>query len=140
MTRFVLDTDIVSLLQHGNETVARHVSRHNPGEVATTIITVEEQLSAWYTLLRRAKRANDLVPVYARMTESVRFLSRLAILTFTDAAAAEYERLRREKPRTSRMDLRIAAIAICDHATLVTRNVGDFADIEGLSLADWSRE
>ena len=44
MTRFVLDTDIVSLLQRGNQRVAAHVGRHSPDEVATTIITVEEQL------------------------------------------------------------------------------------------------
>lgn len=60
MTRFVLDTDIVSLLQHGNQAVAAQLGSHSPDDVATTIITVEGQLSAWYTLLRRAKTANDL--------------------------------------------------------------------------------
>ena len=63
MTRFVLDTDIVSLLQHGHPTVAMHVGKWGHDDVATTIITVEEQLSAWYTLLRRAKTASELVPV-----------------------------------------------------------------------------
>jgi hypothetical protein len=52
-TRFVLDTNIVSLLQRGNRLVTAHVSSHSPDEVATTVITVEEQLSGWYTLLTR---------------------------------------------------------------------------------------
>jgi tRNA(fMet)-specific endonuclease VapC len=139
MTRFVLDTDIVSLLQHGDEAVAAHLSNHAVDEVATTIITVEEQLSAWYTLLRRAKTARDLVPVYRRMTETVRFFSRLPILAFTDAAAEVYGQIRKQKPRTGRMDLRIAAIAVAHNATLVTRNVSDFQDVEGLAVVDWGR-
>ena len=140
MTRYVLDTDIVSLLQRGNQTVAEHVGGHSSDEVATTIITVEEQLSAWYTLLRRAKTAMELVPVYERMSDTVRFLSRLPILTFTERAAHVYEQLRKQKPRIGPMDLRIAAIAISHHATLVTRNLNDFEDIEGLTVVDWSRE
>ncbi len=140
MIRFVLDTDILSLLQHGHPTVVGHLGRYPPSEVATTIITVEEQLTAWYTLLRRAKRAVDLVPVYERMAETIRFLRRLPILTFSNEAAEIYERLRKEKPRTGRMDLRIAAVAVANGATLVTRNVSDFEGIEGLTISDWSRE
>ena len=140
MTRFVLDTDIVSLLQHGHPTVVMHVGNCSPDDVATTIITVEEQLSAWYTLLRRAKTARELVPVYRRMSETVEFLSRLPLLTFTEVAAGLYEELRKQKPRTGRMDLRIAAIAIAHQASLVTRNLDDYRDIEDLRLVDWSRD
>jgi tRNA(fMet)-specific endonuclease VapC len=137
--RFVLDTDTVSLLQDGHPTVSAHVSRYGPDEVATTIITVEEQLSAWYALLRRARTARQLVPVYERMTLTVRFLSRLPVLTFTERAADAYERLRKEKPRAGRMDLRIAAIALANGAALVTRNAADFTGIDGLIVVDWSR-
>lgn len=140
MTRFVLDTDIVSLLQRGHPIVAMHVGKCGPDDVATTIITVEEQLSAWYTLLRRAKTARQLVPVYQRMSETIQFLSRLPVLTFTEAAADLYERLRKQKPRTGRMDLRIASIAIAHQSTLVTRNLVDYRDIPELGLMDWSRE
>ena len=45
MTTFVLDTDMLSLLQRGNRSVAAHLDRREPHEVATTIISVEEQLS-----------------------------------------------------------------------------------------------
>ncbi len=140
MTRFVLDTDLVSLLQHGNATVVERVGRHRPDDVATTIVTIEEQLSAWHTLLRRAKTAIALVPVYRRMSETVLFLSKLPLLTFTESAAKLYEQLCKQKPRTGRMDLRIAAIALAHQATLVTRNVADFEGIEGLAVEDWCRQ
>ncbi|MDP6117557.1 MAG: type II toxin-antitoxin system VapC family toxin [Planctomycetota bacterium] len=138
MIQFVLDTDIVGLLQHGHPVVTEHVGTHNPEEVATTIITVEEQLSGWYTLLRRARTASQLVPVYQRMAETVRFLASLPILSFTDAAAEVYEQFQKKRPRTGRMDLRIASIAASNNATLVTRNLGDFKDIDGLAVEDWS--
>jgi tRNA(fMet)-specific endonuclease VapC len=140
MTRFVLDTDMISLLQRGHPTVAAHVGSYDPDELATTIITVEEQLSGWYTLLRRAKTVTELVPVYERMSETVRFFGRLPLLTFTELAASIYERLRKQKPRTGRMDLRIAAIALAHHAAVVTRNASNFLDIEDLLVLDWSRQ
>ena len=138
MTRFVLDSDIVSLLQHGHPVVVENLSKHSSGEVATTIITMEEQLSGWYTLLRRARTVKQLVPVYERMGQTVRFLSRLPLLSFTDASAEVYERLRRQKPRAGSMDLRVAAIALTHSARLVTRNRRDFEDIEDLTTENWA--
>jgi tRNA(fMet)-specific endonuclease VapC len=140
MTRFVLDTDMVSLLQHGHEAVSRQVRSQANEEIATSIITVEEQLSAWYTLLRKARTTSKLVPIYQRMSETVRFLSKLPLLTFTDSAANRFDQLRKERPRIGRMDLRIASIALARDATLVTRNLSDFEGIENLKVVDWSRE
>jgi len=130
----------ISLLQRGHPVVAANVGNYDPDQVATTIISVEKQLSGWYALLRRAKTAKELVPVYQRMSETVRFFGRLPLLTFTEVAASVYERLRKQKSRTGRMDLRIAAIALAHRAAIVTRNVNDFVDIEGLLVLDWSRQ
>ena len=140
MTTFVLDTDMMSLLQRGHPRVAAQFDHYQPYEVATTVISVEEQLSGWYTLLRRAKTPMDLVRIYGYMSETVRFLGTLPILTFTDEAAGIYERLRNRHSRIGRMDLRIGAIVIAQDATLVTRNLADFKEIEGLVVVDWSRD
>ena len=84
MSVYVLDTDTLSLLQRGNHMVGEHFSHYPADQVATTIVSVEEQLSGWYTLLRRAKTARELVPVYQRMSDTVRFLSSLTVLSFTE--------------------------------------------------------
>jgi predicted nucleic acid-binding protein len=89
--------------------------------------------------LRRAKTANELVPVYERMSAAVRFFVKLPVLTFTETAARIYEQLRTQKRRTGRMDLRIAAITLAHQATIVTRNIDDFSGIKGLDIVDWSR-
>ena len=75
MRLYVLDTDIATLSRRGHETVMRHALTHPPEELAITVITVEEQLSGWYALLRQVKTSADLTRVYDRLVETVMFLS-----------------------------------------------------------------
>ncbi len=49
----VLDTDVLTLFQHGDPVVVRQVRARPPEELAVTVITVEEELTGWYTRLRR---------------------------------------------------------------------------------------
>lgn len=44
MTKWVLDTDHVSLLQRGHPVVVSKVSAVNPAEIAVTVITIVEQM------------------------------------------------------------------------------------------------
>ena len=45
---FILDTDHVSLFQRNDPHVSARVLATPPLELATTVVTVEEQLSGWY--------------------------------------------------------------------------------------------
>ena len=81
MSLYVLDTDIVTLYRRGHEAVMRHALLHTPEELAITAITVEEQLSGWYALLRRAKTSADLTRIYDRRVETVMFLSGATLVT-----------------------------------------------------------
>ena len=138
MSLYVLDTDIFTLYRRGHEAVMRHALTHTPEELAITAITVEEQLSGWYALLRQVKTSVDLTRIYDRLVETVMFLSSIHILSFTQPAIAQYEQLRSMRLRIGTMDLRIAAIALASGATLVTRNVQDFQRIPGLVIEDWT--
>jgi hypothetical protein len=48
MTLYVLDTDMLTLLEEGHPAVARRFLEQRPGDAAITVLSVEEQLSGWY--------------------------------------------------------------------------------------------
>ena len=138
MSRYILDTDTLSLLQHGHPKVSKEFGARRPSDLAITVISLEEQLSGWYTVLRNARRADDLARVYQRLVDTVRSMAPLTILPFTISAIGRYQQLIQLKRNVRRMDLRIAAIVLEDGGTLVTRNGRDFGRIPGLVLEDWS--
>jgi tRNA(fMet)-specific endonuclease VapC len=138
MSLFLLDTDTLSLLQHNHPQVVRHVAAVPPTDIAITIISVEEQLTGWYSALRRARRPDEIANVYLRLTNAVRSFTGLPILTFTEAAVHRYLALAALRLNVGKMDLRIAAVALEHGATVVTRNTRDFARVPNLTIADWA--
>ena len=138
MSLFILDTDILSLLQRRHPAVSARAEAHAP-ETAVTILTIEEQLSGWYSFLRKAKTADRIVLAYRSLAENVRFLAQLQVLDYDAPALGRYESLKRQKLNIGKFDLRIAAIALEHDATIVTRNTQDFKRIPGLRIEDWSK-
>ena len=106
--------------------------------LATTVITFEEQVSGWYTAVRKARDAIKLARAYEGLLEVARTAQVIRILPFPRAAIDLYLDLKKQHPRLGKMDLAIAAIALHNNATLVTRNRQDFEQIAGLILEDWS--
>ena len=49
MSLYVLDTDHLSLYRYGHPEVSAHIEATPADHLAVTIITIEEQLRAWYT-------------------------------------------------------------------------------------------
>jgi tRNA(fMet)-specific endonuclease VapC len=138
MSLFVLDTDILSLYQAGDATVCHRVDSQPSAELAITVMTVEEELSGWYTLVRQAKRKDELAHAYRRLGDTVRFLARWRIIFYTEPAIERYDQLRALKLKVSKMDLRIAAIALENGGTLVTRNLRDFQRVPKLTCENWA--
>ena len=119
MSLFVLDSDILSLLQSGNATIAARVTKCAPGEVAITVISLDEQLRGWYTRIRNAKNPQQLAHGYERLACTVSDLAGTRILSYTEIAIAAFEHLRKAKLRIGSNDLRIAAIVLENSGTLV---------------------
>jgi len=138
MSLYVLDTDILTLLLSGDPVVRQHVVEHDPADVAITVISVEEQLTGWYTALRRAKRRDQLARVYEALAATTRALSGLPILSFPERAIERYEQLEGLRVNVGKMDLRIAAITLEHAGIVVTRNVRDFQRIPGLTVENWA--
>ena len=138
MIRYILDTDILSLFQFGMTEIGRAIRSHSADELAITVISVEEQLTGWYSLIRRVTRPDDLALAYQSLADNVRFFSRFTILSFTERAITRYELLKRSKLNVGKMDLRVAAIALEEGCIVVTRNTRDFQRIPGLAIENWA--
>ncbi len=138
MSLYILDTDILTLLEAGHPVVGQRFLQQWREDVAVTVLSVEEQLSGWYTQVRKAKRPEKLAWAYRRLTDTVSFLAHLRILTYDQTAMQRYEELRKRKIKIGRTDLRIAAVVLELGAILVTRNARDFGRVPKLSIEDWS--
>lgn len=63
MSLFVLDTDTLSLYQRGHASIVRRIAGRRPEDLAITVLTVEEQLAGWFTLLRKQTERSRLVRI-----------------------------------------------------------------------------
>jgi tRNA(fMet)-specific endonuclease VapC len=59
------------------------------------------------------------------------------IVPWTDAAADELVRLRREKVRVGTQDLKIAALTLVNNGKLLSANLRDFREVPDLDVEDW---
>ena len=137
----VLDTDHVSLLDRaeaGGATLKARLAQVDPHEIATSIVTYEEQTRGWLAYHARAKTIPHEVAAYSRLMRHLENYRSITVLEFDDVAATEYQRLYRLRTRIGAMDLKIAAVAIVHDATLLTRNLIDFRGVPGLKAEDWT--
>lgn len=135
---FILDTDHVSLFQRNDPHVSARVLATPPQELATTVITVEEQLRGRLDRVRRARSDEEVVRAYHNLLATSSYFRTITIIGFDEQAQTIFRHLRVQGIRVGTQDLRIAAIALSRAETLVTRNVRDFATIPSLNLEDWS--
>jgi len=139
MSRYVLDSDILSLLQHNHAAVRANYLAHTGDELCVAVVTVDEQLRGWYTVVRSAKKRSELALAYTNLAKSISFLSKATILPFTESAIDRFDQFKRLKLGIGSPDLRLAATALEHQAIVVTRNTRDFATIPGLRVEDWSQ-
>jgi tRNA(fMet)-specific endonuclease VapC len=138
----ILDTDHMSVLERREQPALRHLLNRladlSPSEVATTVISYEEQMRGWMAYLARARSMAQQITAYSRLLSHLENYRRIPVLTFDEAAATEFQRLRRRRLRIGTMDLKIAAIVLSRNAILLSRNLGDFNQIPDLQVEDWT--
>lgn len=139
---YVLDTDHVTLIQKrgpGTDVLVRRVRGIPPDDIATTIVSFQEQTQGWLAALHRGKTATEILKHYARL-DAVRIdFQRMNVLPFNADAQKVFETLRPRCRRVGTLDLRIASIAIATGSILLTRNIADFEQVPGLSFEDWTK-
>lgn len=138
---YILDTDHVSLLERkvGPEAERLRFRLSRFGKT-TTIITLEEQMRGWLSWLAQARSLPEQVVRYGKLNRMMDHYREITVLDFDQKAADEFERLRKQRIRIGTMDLKIAAIALANEATLLSRNVQDFSQVPGLKVENWSSE
>ena len=138
----VLDTDHMSVLerhtQPGLTTLRAHLAPLPPDEVVTTIISYEEQMRGWMAYLAQSRSVAQQVIAYGRLLQHLDNYRRIPVLTFDEAAAVVFQRLRRARLRVGTMDLKIAAIVLSREALLLSKNLTDFGRVPGLQVEDWT--
>jgi tRNA(fMet)-specific endonuclease VapC len=138
---YILDTDHLSLIQRNGQEGKQILSRLitvEELEVVVTVITYEEQIRGRLAVLSKTKTLDEQVFAYQGLQKLAANYQTIFIVPFNYAAALEHQRLRKTYPRLGNMDLKIAAIALTNNATLLTRNVSDFGQIVELQIEDWS--
>lgn len=138
MNQFILDTDHISLYQRGDALVQNRVNMIPTERLAVTIISFEEQVAGRFAQIQRARSLMEAVAAYRLLQEALTYFARQEVLPFDETAAFYLQRLQQQRIRIGTQDLRIAAIALANGCTVITRNRRDFERVPGLSVEDWS--
>lgn len=131
---FLLDTNawITDLRSRGQSKLSRRLRATPPSQLAGCSIVRA-------VLMVGALKSPNPVAELAAIRGLFSHLKRS--FTFNDAAADEYARIRGDLERRGLPiggnDYIIAAIAVANHLTLVTHNVGEFSRVSGLAIDDW---
>ena len=139
---FILDTDHVSQLQYrtGGSDLLRYKVVSSPELFFTTAITLEEQTKGWISVVGRQTDVSLQVVAYERFVSMFRFFAHWQVLSFSQAAATEFKRLRQERVRIGTSDLKSASIALVENAVLLTANTRDFERVPGLRFENWKEQ
>ena len=135
MLQYLLDTDHLTLYEHGHALVIQRVTSHT-GAVGISVVTIEESLRGRLAALAQARDGPSRIDRYAWLARTVQLFTQFENVPFDQRAENEFQQLR--SVRIGTRDRKIASIALAQNITLVTRNRRDFLRIPGLSLEDWS--
>jgi len=138
----VLDTDHMTLLEwedrEDTQRLRARLTTLGLDEVATTIVSFEEQVRGWTAYLSRPGSLKNQIEAYRRLKRQLTNYCSIDVLEFDERAAIEFQRLRKSRLRVGTMDLKIAGIVLARDATLLSRNLADFKRIPGLKVEDWT--
>jgi len=139
---YLLDSDHLTILwyDHGKsyETLISRIADHSDDEFAVSIVTIEEQLRGWLAYVAKASAIEGAIKGYSKLREVIDRFREINVLDFDSAAAGVFIDLKSQGVRVGTMDLRIAAIAIANDLTLLTRNSIDFERVPNLRFEDWT--
>jgi tRNA(fMet)-specific endonuclease VapC len=140
VSRYILDTDHISLILFNHPQVTENAAKH---QIATSIVTVQELFNGWIGRINDPAQMNNLPALYSKLSITLKYLQTVEVLDFTVEADECLKNLLRANPplRKNRLqkDMRIAAIALSLDLTVATRNRKDFELVPNLKIVDWTQ-
>jgi tRNA(fMet)-specific endonuclease VapC len=139
VSRYILDTNIVTLSQHGNSPIAQRAKVVGITNIFITTVTLEEQLKGRLAAISRCATKPELLPIaHQNLLITQRYFCNMNLLDFHECACECFKKLRQQKINIGTQDLRIAAIALVNDVILVTQNYKDFIKVPDLKMEDWT--
>jgi tRNA(fMet)-specific endonuclease VapC len=139
---YVLDTDIFTLAYYNTHGIRERIAGIRlPDMLSITVMTRIQGLQGRFEAVRKAASAADLLRMQSQLDLSEAFLSEFRlVLPFSPDAGSFFDQFRKDKQfsRMDRGDMLIACIALRYKATLVTRNVRDYAHVPNLKVENWA--
>ena len=137
----LLDTDHVNALKYPEyprfASLTTQLNMSADQDIATTVITLEEQMRGWLAWMNRAQDVRRQVPAYQELLRLCDFFTRWHVVLFDEQAASTWQGLRAQRIRIGTMDLKIAAIALVHDALLLSANLRDFQQVPNLRVTNW---
>ncbi|MGP0063163.1 MAG: type II toxin-antitoxin system VapC family toxin [Isosphaeraceae bacterium] len=135
MLHYLLDTDHLTLYQHGQSLVTRRVALQR-GKVGLCIVTIEEALRGWLAVLAQSSVGIHRIRGYDSLARTLLLFNQFPTIPYDQTAEDEFQQL--DSVRIGTRDRKIASIALANRLIVVTRNRRDFARVPGLTNEDWS--
>jgi len=133
MKQVVVDTDILSYYMKRQPKVVENFDNHvsKQGFVYISRISIIEILGGL-----KSKNADKQIVIFNEFVEKHKILD-------TSESSAEissdiFAQLQKMGKHSGNYDILIAGIAIANNLTLVTNNVKDYENIEGLEIVNWT--
>ena len=138
----LLDTDHISVLKYENHPRSLRLQERlnvasETEQIATTIISIEEQLRGLLARIHSEHRLEVQIECYEQLADLFEFFDRWDIIQFDSEAADELVLLRQNRIRVGAHDMKIASIALAQDALLLSANIRDFNRVPGLRVEDW---
>jgi tRNA(fMet)-specific endonuclease VapC len=136
MLRYLLDTDHLTLFQHGHVLVGRRVGTQPRGAIGIGVVTLEETLRGRLASLAQSGDGPTRIQHYALLEQTIQLFGQFPVVSYDQPAETTFQQIR--AIRIGTQDRKIASIALARQLILVTANRRDFSRIPGLVLEDWS--
>ncbi|MFM2432731.1 MAG: hypothetical protein RLZZ511_3945 [Cyanobacteriota bacterium] len=139
---WLLDTNHIALILRQDSTASDNLAQHL-GQTAVSVITAQEVCNGWLGLLnQKHQKRQQMLHRYHQFWLAIELFKTMPILEFNDRAYDRYVQLITDNPALRKQalqrDMRIAATALTQNSTVVTRSRKDFGLVPGLEIEDWS--